>query len=493
MTITRIVSIAALAAACASPAAAQVPPVPPVAPVSPVAPVPQTPVTPRAPFVLPDLSHLQLPDLSHIELPDFSHIEIPDWSHIQLPPMPFVDGDLRAWQGPFPVPAPRPGAGAVRGDMARARQDQYDSLYDQARALIEQNMYDRAIDSLDRVISGGGSQAAGAMYWKAYSLARIARRPDALTTLGALRQQFPKSPWVRDAQALEVEVRQASGQSVSADTQGDDELKLLALRGLMQSDPETALPVIEKMLTGTSSVRVKDRALFVVSQSRSARGRSLIVGVAKGDGNPDLQLKAIRYIGQMGGPEAAQTLDEVYRSTTEDRVKREIIRSFGAANARERLLALAKSETSADLRGDAVRQLGNMSASAELEQLYRSESSAEVKRRILQGMQNGGSADRLAAIARSETDPELKRSAIRYLGNTRSATAAETLTSLYASEQTIEVKRAIIEALGNSDRAATLVTLARNEKNPALKQEIVRRLGNMRSPEAREYLLELLK
>jgi hypothetical protein len=331
------------------------------------------------------------------------------------------------------------------------------------------------------------------MYWKAYSLARIARRPDALTTLADLRGRFPKSPWVKDAQALELEVKQASGQSVSAEAQGDDELKLLALRGLMQSDPETALPVIEKMLAGNSSVRVKDRALFVVSQSRSARGRSLIVGVAKGNGNPDLQLRAIRYIGQMGGTEAAQTLDEVYRATGEERVKREIIRALGNARARERLLALARGEASAELRGDAVRALGNMSATAELEQLYRSEASVEVKRRILQAMQNSGGGDRLAAIARSETDADLKRSAIRYLGNSRSATATETLTSLYASEQQVEVKRAIIEALSNGGRAQPLVTLARSEKDLALKQEIVRRLGNMRVPEAREYLLELLK
>jgi hypothetical protein len=443
---------------------------------------------------LPDLSRVVLPDLSHLTLPDLSHLELPDLSHIEIPLMPHIDFDLHALQGPpFPIADPRVVSESARADMARSRQDQYDGLYDQARSLIDQNQYDRAIQSLDRIITAGANQAPGAMYWKAYSLARIARRPDALTTLADLRGRFPKSPWVKDAQALELEVKQASGQSVSAEAQGDDELKLLALRGLMQSDPETALPVIEKMLAGNSSVRVKDRALFVVSQSRSARGRSLIVGVAKGNGNPDLQLRAIRYIGQMGGTEAAQTLDEVYRATGEERVKREIIRALGNARARERLLALARGEASAELRGDAVRALGNMSATAELEQLYRSEASVEVKRRILQAMQNSGGGDRLAAIARSETDADLKRSAIRYLGNSRSATATETLTSLYASEQQVEVKRAIIEALSNGGRAQPLVTLARSEKDLALKQEIVRRLGNMRVPEAREYLLELLK
>jgi len=421
-----------------------------------------------------------------------------------LPPMPdlsHLEWQLRdlEFQLPFDLHArtdqafARAEQAVVRVEQARARAEQLDGLYDQARGLIEQDRYDRAIDAFDRVITGGGAQVPGAMYWKAYSLARVARRPDALTTLSELQKQFPKSPWVQDARALEVEVRQASGQSVAAASQGDDELKLLALRGLMQTEPETALPVIEKMLSGPSSVRVKDRALFVVSQSRSARARAVILGVAKGNSNPDLQLKAIRYIGQMGGTEGAQTLEEVYRSTSDERVKREIIRGFGSANARDKLLALARTETSAALRGDAVRHLGNMSAGNELEQLYRTESTPEVKRRILSALHNGGYADKLAAIAKSETDNDLRRTAIRSLGNINRTGAVETLTSMYASEQSEDVRKAIIEALGQNNNATALVTLARSEKNPVLKQEIVRRLGNMRSPEARDYLLELLK
>src|SRR5436853_243741 len=81
----------------------------------------------------------------------------------------------------------------------------------------------------------------------------------------------------------------------------DDDLKLLVLRGIMQSDPDQAIPIIEKVLTSANSPKVKDRALFVLSQSRSPRARDIIAGVAKGNGNPDLQLRAIRYVGMMGG------------------------------------------------------------------------------------------------------------------------------------------------------------------------------------------------
>ncbi len=134
-----------------------------------------------------------------------------------------------------------------------------------------------------------------------------------------------------------------------------------------------------------------------------------------------------------------------------------------------------------------------MSATTELEQLYKSEQSTDVKKRILQGLHNGNASDKLAAIARAESDPELKRSAIQYLGNMRGAVATDTLRALYAAETSEELKISIISALGGHDSAAPLVALARAEKNPKLQQEIVRRLGNMRDPEATAYLLELLK
>ena len=143
--------------------------------------------------------------------------------------------------------------------------------------------------------------------WSAYSQSKLGQRADALATLGDLQKQFAASRWIRDAKALEVEVRQASGQTVPPD-QNDEEVKLMALRGIMQSDPDQAMPIIEKMLAGASSPKVKDRALFVLSQSHVARARDIIAGVAKGNANPDLQLRAIRYIGIMGGPDNRQIL-----------------------------------------------------------------------------------------------------------------------------------------------------------------------------------------
>ena len=382
---------------------------------------------------------------------------------------------------------------AFSGGWRESGDDRADDLYDRARDLIEQAKFDRAVTELDRLIGLKSNRTDAAMYWKAYSLSKLGQRAEALTTLGDLIKQFGDSRWLKDAKALEVEVRQASGQAVSPASQDDEELKLMALRGIMQSDPDQALPVIEKMLTGTNSPKVKDRALFVLSQSHSAKAREIIAGVAKGNANPDLQLRAIRYIGIMGGQDNRQILADVYKTSNDPAIKRSILRSFMTSGDKDRLFAAAKSETDASLRGEAIRQLGVMKASNELSQLYTTETSVEIKKSILQSMFVGGDADKLIELAKNEKDPELRKTAIRNLGLMKRPGTMETLTAIYASDASIDVKKAVINALFIQGNATGLVTLARAEKNVELKKDIVQKLSNMKSKEATDYLMELLK
>src|SRR5262249_8726039 len=190
------------------------------------------------------------------------------------------------------------------------------------REAIEEGRYERAVDRFNRLIELKSNRTDAALYWKAYAQNKLAQRSEALTTLGELEKGFRDSRWIKDAKALEIEIRQSTGAPVSPDNQSDEELKMYALNALMQSDSERALPAIEKILAGPSSIKLKERALFVLTQSRSARAREILANIAKGGGNPDLQLRAIHYVGIMGGPESRQLLDEAYRTATDPAVKR---------------------------------------------------------------------------------------------------------------------------------------------------------------------------
>jgi hypothetical protein len=238
-----------------------------------------------------------------------------------------------------------------------------EALYEQAREAIENSQFDQALAELDRVIAQTtNSRADAAMYWKAYSQSKMALSQEALDTIKEMSKQFAASPWVKDAKALEVEIRQAAGQPISADLQGDEELKLLALRGIMQTDPDKGLPIIEKMLAGGAAPRVRDRALFVLSQSRSPKARDIMLATAKNNANPELQLRAVRYLGMMGTAEDRDLLPGIYRASSDTSVKRTVLNSLFVQRNAKALVDLARAEKDPQLKKEIVSKLSVMKA-----------------------------------------------------------------------------------------------------------------------------------
>src|SRR5262249_14491449 len=162
-----------------------------------------------------------------------------------------------------------------------------------ARAL-DDRQYEKAVEGYNRVIEQKGSHIEGALYWKAYALSRLGKNTEAGAALDELKKNYASSRWLNDAKARELGIRQGSGQQPPPEQEGDEDLKLLAINGLIGTDPERVLPQIEKILSSAkSSPRLKERALFVCAQSRNAKARELLFRFAKGGVNPDLQLRAV--------------------------------------------------------------------------------------------------------------------------------------------------------------------------------------------------------
>jgi HEAT repeat protein len=258
--------------------------------------------------------------------------------------------------------APRAGRGVELPPLPPLPPLDLDSVYDQAREAIENSRFELALRDLDQVIaqSNNGRKDA-AMYWKAYSQSKMALSDEALQTIKDMAARFATSPWVKDAKALEFEIQQAAGQPISADLQNDEELKLLALRGVMQTDPDKGLPIIEKMLAGGAAPRVRDRALFVLSQSRSPKARDIMISTAKNNANPELQLRAIRYLGFMGN-EDRDLLPGIYRASTDASVKRAIVNTLFMQRNAKALVEVARSEKDPQMKKEIVSKLSIMKA-----------------------------------------------------------------------------------------------------------------------------------
>jgi HEAT repeats len=378
-------------------------------------------------------------------------------------------------------------------ERAQEKVERLQELYDDGREALDEDRYDQAESKFKQLADMNGPQTDAALYWKAYAENRLGKRDTALATIADLKRRFSQSRWQKDASALEIEVRQSNGQPAHPETQTDDELKMLAIQGLMNSDPERAMPLLEKVLNGSGSPKEKSKALFVMAQNGSPQSREILGKIARGQSNPELQRKAVEYLGLFGGTEARKTLAEVYASSGDASVKHAILRSYMIGGDHQRLFAAAKGEKDESLRSEAIRQLGLVHGTSELEQLYQTETSSDVRREILQAFFLAGDSGKLVQAAQSEKDPELRRTAIRNLGLINSADSGKALQSIYAKETERRLREEVLNAFFLQNNAAALVAIARNEKDPELKKTAVQKLSLMHSKEGTDYLMELLQ
>ena len=402
------------------------------------------------------------------------------------------DDDERQDRERAAVDRERAAADRGREDSERER-DRETRTYEQAREQMDQAKYDRAVERFTEVAAMKGARADAALYWKAWSQNKTGQRAEALTTLSTLTRDYAKSRYLTQARQLEAEVRRDSGQPATPDKEIDDDLKLMAINALLDSDAAQAIPYLQKLLEGTASPKLKSRALFVLAQSNSEKAREVLKGIAKGSSTPELQSRAIDYLGQAGGRESRATLAEIYGSTSDVDVKRRILRAFMVAGEKDRLLSAAQTEQNADLRSEAVQQLGVMGAHDELWLLYQKETAVDVKKRIIQAMFVGGNVTRLLELAKTEKDPELRRTAVRNLGVMDSKQTSDALVEIYTTDKDPAIRKAVIQGLFQQSNATALVNLARKEQDPSMKKDIVQKLSVMGgNPVATAYMIEIL-
>src|SRR5258708_26790602 len=161
--------------------------------------------------------------------------------------------------------------GAPKGNDREAE------LYSEATQNLNDEDFGDAIKGFDEVAKMHGRRADAALYWKAYAQNKDGQKEGAIATIAELRKSYARGKWLQEAGALEIEIRSSLHQQVNPEAQDDEELKIVALNALMNSDPERAVPVLEKVLQGNHSRKMKDKPLFVLAQGNSAKGQQILL------------------------------------------------------------------------------------------------------------------------------------------------------------------------------------------------------------------------
>lgn len=369
-----------------------------------------------------------------------------------------------------------------------------EKLYSQATQAINESRWATAEPLLNQVIELHGRRAEGAIYWKAYVESKQGHASEVSATCASLREANAQSKWLKDCNALEIEVGGKTGRPVQPQNESDEELKLLALNALMQGGDENALPILQQILEGNQSERVKERALFVLAEDQSKPAQELMGQIVRGEKDPKLQIKAIHLLSAARGRQSADLLADVYSRSNNQEVKKAVIDSYLVMGTPEKLVQVAQHESDPELSKHAVSELGAMGAVPQLQTMYQSASNKETKKAVINALvaAGGKGSDLLGQIATSETDPELRSRAIRNMGVTGGSSSAPALLAIYSKGVDPETKKAVIDALFVANDTHDLVSLARSEKDPSAKREIVSKLSVMHNKEATAYMVELL-
>jgi hypothetical protein len=340
-----------------------------------------------------------------------------------------------------------------------------------ARDYIADEQWGRAIEQLRAAVADPKeTRRDEALYWLAHSLHEAGDPGAAVSTVNRLERDFPASMWVRPARSLRIAIAvrlqrsdvlwhvavppppppapartpappkpaPAPGHAppVPPPADGpppptppppppamwytgpidpDDDMRVLALAGLLRTDPEKVVPMLGQIAFESDNQGSAMRALFMLAQSSSPKARETVVRVARTGPEP-LRAAAVRDLARFGGPEVSRDLLSVY-GTANVPVKVQIVKSLGERSEQSALLTIVNTEADGEIRSRAIVSLGQAGGAAQLARLYAS-AAPKIKRSIIDGLFFSRAESELIRIAESERGREgavLRRHALASL------------------------------------------------------------------------------
>jgi hypothetical protein len=355
------------------------------------------------------------------------------------------------------------------------------ALYWEGQAALKQSDWSTALQrfqDLEKLLRKNEPQSVdAALYWEAYALVQAKRTTEAKGVIERLRREFPQSRWSRDAEALLAQTRPPAQGNTSL---ADDELADIAVQALVNAPPERALPVLKKVLASQRSIKVKKRALFVLSQLETDAAMQVVLDTAKSSREPELRKEAINLLGVGGTQSAIEGLVDIYAASSSADEKKRVIEAWLVADRKDLVLKTARNEADPKVRRRAIETLGAMEASQELVQLLETTQDAGNREAIIEALGVAGSVSALKSIAGNAKLPEDERTeAMEALGVAGDEGGAAALVELYGKADTAALREAALQGLLVADDVEAVKKLYRNAHSTEEKKAVLRVLTSM--------------
>lgn len=365
-------------------------------------------------------------------------------------------------------------------------------VFRQARDLIEKEDWAAAAAKFAGYVAQypKSKEADAALYWLAYAQKKQGKFQDTQQTLERLTREFPRSTWVDDARAMEVEIAPQVGKRV--DPEGlDDEMKMVALQSLFQSDPARASAYVAEILKPGSkaSRELKETAVSLLGNYGGQEATAMLLDIARTQPDPELRGIAIHRLGQTKGESVIDDLMKLYESEKDREVKEQVLHAFSQLNsprAYARLLEAARTGGDAELRQTAIHWLGQRNESQVFDDLMRllsTERDDEVRGSIIHAfshMSDPRAQAKLLEVARGgDYGVELRAAAIHRIGQRQGDGVIDELMNIFRADRNEEIRGAVLHALSQqqSSRArAMLIEIARTGEDTDTRSQAIHSL-----------------
>jgi len=350
---------------------------------------------------------------------------------------------------------------------------------DRAKDLIADEQWASAIAELKAAAADPKEPKKDeVLFWLAHSQNQAHDSASAIETIGRLEREHPRSPWIKPAGYLRLELAQRLRRNdvlwytaaprppvppvpptavappppprrppprvprtppqvpVAASTAvppapptlpvpqdwlppgylPDTDLRIEALGRLIQTDAPRVIPMLKEIALESNNTGEARRALFVLAQSGRPEARLTVIDVAKTGPEP-VRVAAVRELGRLEGSGIAGELMQVY-VTSNVRVKNQVVNALGERAATTTLMRIAQTERDFRLRDLAIFNLGEAGGRQQLRSLYAA-ARLDSKRAIINGLFNAKADADLIEIAQHERNVTLRieiRNRLRLLG-----------------------------------------------------------------------------
>ena len=256
----------------------------------------------------------------------------------------------------------------------------------------------------------------------------------------------------------------------------EEALALTALEGLMSQPPERALPILKKVLSGSQSVLVKRRALFVVSQIDAPEAQALLAEAERG-GDPALRAEAIRSIGISGNTQSLALLQQIYDGGDE-KVKQQVLQAWLISGRKAEVYQAAVNAKSEEDANNAIRTLSVMGARDELRKLGETR---QPNRHLVEAYAISGDLMSLRKIVDGNGEQSARIDAVRKIGIIQSDDARTALREIYSSAKDTGIRDAALQGMLIANDEQGILTLYRASKDAQEKRALLRTLTMMDS------------